>query len=230
MRSARSRGIHSDASTAKSFAAATAMRALKLAGRKGRSSSASRTLASSLKRVRMRCSNSRRKFDLGIADQRENRIALTDLSQRGGCAGPQVWPARERRLGDDVSGRGAIDEVGVGQHGRALKHCGGCFRLVRRQREDQADAALRWRGTKLPPAPCEPGPRGRPAAPSSPARPRRAPARSDRNGDRRVRARSPRPRAPPRRRIAPRREIGALCLAWRSQARRKRAGERGRRQ
>ena len=79
----------------------------------------------------------RRKIDPGIADEGENRIALADLSQRGGCARPQVWPARNRRLSDHISGRGAIDEVGVGQHGRALKHRGGHFRFVRRQREDQ---------------------------------------------------------------------------------------------
>ena len=86
----------------------------------------------------MRPQQFRRKIDLEIGDERENRVELSGLGQRGVCARRQVWPARQRCLGDDVSGRDAIDEVGVGQHGRVLKHRRRRFRLVRRQREDQS--------------------------------------------------------------------------------------------
>ena len=112
------------------------MRALTLAGNDGRSSSAAYA------RVVVEARHDetkqfRRKIDLEIADERENRVALADLGQRGGCAGRQVWPAAKRRLSDHVSGPGAVDEVGVGQHGRALKHRCGHFRFVRGQPEDQ---------------------------------------------------------------------------------------------
>ena len=114
------------------------MRALKAAGSAGRSSSASRKAAIVAEAVKNASEQSRRTIDLEIADQRENRIALPGLGQRGGGARGQVWPARQRRLNDHVSGRGAVDEVGVGQHGRVLKHRGGGFGLVGRQREDHS--------------------------------------------------------------------------------------------
>jgi hypothetical protein len=79
-----------------------------------------------------------RDIDLGVADQRQDRIELVGLGKRGDCAAWQIRPARQRRLGDDVSASRACNEVGVGQHRRALKHRGGHVRfIVRRQREDQ---------------------------------------------------------------------------------------------
>jgi hypothetical protein len=79
-----------------------------------------------------------RDIDLGIADERQDRIEPARLGKRGDCAAWQVGPARQRRLGDDVSASRARDEVGVGQHRRALKHGGGHVRfVVGCQREDQ---------------------------------------------------------------------------------------------
>ena len=57
----------------------------------------------------------RRKIGLEVADERENHVEAPGLGQRGGCARRQIWPARQRRLDHDVSGRDALDEISVSQ-------------------------------------------------------------------------------------------------------------------
>ena len=156
---------------------------------------------------KMRSSSSAGEIDLEIGDERANRIELSGLGQRGFCARRQVWPARQRRLEHDVSARDAIDEVGVGQHGRVLKHRRRPLPARPPPARGSKRAARRGPCTKLPPAPGAPDRRDRRAARSSPAPLRRARMRGDRSRDRRVRARSP---------LAPARPSSADCTQARN--------------
>ena len=79
-----------------------------------------------------------REIDLKIGDERENRIELSGLGEGRGRARRQDRPARQRCLDGGVSGHGAIDEVGLGQHRRVQKHRRPRFQLVPRQGEDES--------------------------------------------------------------------------------------------
>ena len=135
-----------------------------------RSSSASRKLASSPKRVK----NAVQAIPL---EDRSSRLPMSARTASSCPISASAAFARGGRFGrrasavwaGGVSVRDAIDEVGVGQDGRVLKHRGGRFRLVRRQRRGSTCAALRGPCTKLPPAPGAPGPKDHRAARSSPA-------------------------------------------------------------
>ena len=84
----------------------------------------------------------RRTIDLGVADEREDRIVMPSLRQRRFGARRQVRAERQRRLSRSVSGRDAIDKIGVREHRGVLKHWGGCFRFVSGQREDESARRL----------------------------------------------------------------------------------------
>ena len=191
------------------------MRALKAAGKAGRSSSPSRRLGSSPKRAKICCRSfagrSISKLAMSARTASNSPVSASAALARGG----RFEAARQRNLGHDVSARDTIGEVGVGQHGRVLKHRPGCFRFVRRQCEHQCARRIAGPAQSLRQRPAHAGPKGRRAARSSPARLRRGRRLVDRNKDRRGRARSPLAPAHPRRRIAPRLEIDALCRAWR---------------
>ena len=158
----------------KSFACATTMRALKLAGRKGRSSSASRTLASPLKRVKMRESDpaGRSISGLPISARTASSSPLSTSAAIGpggrlGRRASAVWATTCPFLR-------AIDKVGA----RSERASAEAPRRRRQARPPPArgstDAALRWSGTGLPPALGAREPKDRRPAPSSPAQPRRA--------------------------------------------------------
>ncbi len=57
------------------------------------------------------------KIDVEIADERENRVELSDVGQRGGRLTAQLRPAGQRHMRGQISVPDPIDEIGVGQHG-----------------------------------------------------------------------------------------------------------------
>jgi hypothetical protein len=57
------------------------------------------------------------KIDVEIADERENRIELSDFGQRDGRLTAQLRPAGQRHMRGQVSIPNALDEIGVGQQG-----------------------------------------------------------------------------------------------------------------
>ena len=69
--------------------------------------------------------------------QRQRRLAPPDFRQRGGRPCAETGPAGDRALRHDVSRRGAVDELGVGQQRRAGEHGRGDPRLVVRQGDDE---------------------------------------------------------------------------------------------
>ena len=114
------------------------------------------------------------KRDLAIADQRKKRLALADLGQRRDRARLEIRPSRQRRLGDDVPRRHAVDKVGVGQHRRAARAPRPPRPAGRAPTPGSGDAARRQRCPERRRAPGAPAAKGRRAARSSPAPPRRA--------------------------------------------------------
>jgi hypothetical protein len=91
----------------------------------------------------------RRQIRRRIADQRQRRLAPPDFGERGGGAPAEPGTARDRALRNDVSGRGALDELGVGQQRRAGEHRRGDPRLVVRQSDDKMARRVARAGNRL---------------------------------------------------------------------------------
>ena len=83
----------------------------------------------------------RRKRRVAVVDECEQRLAVAALDERRDEVRRQVRPARQRRLRDGAGDRGAVDEVGACQQGRALQDRRRDVGLIERER--QHDVARR---------------------------------------------------------------------------------------
>ena len=171
--------------------------------------------ASSPKRSKMRASSSDEQSISRLLMRATNRLALSGLGQRRSlhyvldlAVVPVLSAWRRLRSRHNRRGPRPSERANTEAPPRRLP--------ARPTRARGSQCAARLEPCiKFPPASGVLGLKDRRLAQSTPKPLRRASDRSDQNRDRRGRARSPLPPARLRRRIAPRLEIDALCLAWR---------------
>ena len=159
------------------------------AGSRASAISASRTAPTWPCRSAMRRKLSAAMSCAAVGDQCRAGFRLADFGDGGGQRHRNVWPVGDQFLRRPLPGSDPIDQVGIGEQGRARQHQAGDFRLVGGERADDLQRRVAAHRQRLGHRQRAPSTRDRRAAASAPPRRRSDPRTAGRDRYRRVPAR-----------------------------------------